>query len=502
MNSKRIFYLIIISFAIMGAVTGYFRHTKTAMPFFPKESRDIWSIEAKIEFNPQKSPILVSLNLPDSTLGYKIFSEQSVSAGYGFSTVQKDGTRRGEWSIREASGKQVLYYKIQMAKTNSKVDEESFVPQSSEDRVIWSELEEVIAKDLHNQAFLKSSNNETFTKELIKILTSYLEKSESSILFEKREYIDVLSKILSDAKIPFRTSLALELKDARRNQSLVPVLEVHDGKKWQIYDPKKSTLSEDKEYFLWSRGGKSLIDLTGGDGAHVSFSMVKQTLPALNLTKTQLEDSGFNFFSVHRLPIEEQSFFKILLLLPVGALVTVFMRLIIGLRTSGTFMPILLSMAFLQTSFVLGAVNFIILVAIGLLIRGYLSSLNLLLISRIATIIIIVIFLVGFMAIIGYEFGFNEGMSVAFFPIIILSWTIERMSILWEEDGPKEVFIQGFGSLLVAVIAYLVMKNSLIAHLCFNFPEINLIFLALIVLMGRYTGYRLLELRRFREFKI
>jgi hypothetical protein len=106
------------------------------------------------------------------------------------------------------------------------------------------------------------------------------------------------------------------------------------------------------------------------------------------------------------------------------------------------------------------------------------------------------------MAIIGYEFGFNEGMSVAFFPIIILSWTIERMSILWEEDGPKEVFIQGFGSLLVAVIAYLVMKNSLIAHLCFNFPEINLIFLALIVLMGRYTGYRLLELRRFREFKI
>ncbi|MFA6756307.1 MAG: UUP1 family membrane protein, partial [Sulfurospirillaceae bacterium] len=84
MNSKRIFYLIIISFAIMGAVTGYFRHTKTAMPFFPKESRDIWSIEAKIEFNPQKSPILVSLNLPDSTLGYKIFSEQSVSAGYGF----------------------------------------------------------------------------------------------------------------------------------------------------------------------------------------------------------------------------------------------------------------------------------------------------------------------------------------------------------------------------------------------------------------------------------
>ena len=89
-------------------------------------------------------------------------------------------------------------------------------------------------------------------------------------------------------------------------------------------------------------------------------------------------------------------------------------------------------------------------------------------------------------------------MTITFFPMIIIAWTIERMSILWEEDGPTEVMKQGGGSLLVAVLAYLLMQWSMLAHLTFNFPELNLVLLALILAMGQYTGYKLSELRRFR----
>jgi hypothetical protein len=35
-------------------------------------------------------------------------------------------------------------------------------------------------------------------------------------------------------------------------------------------------------------------------------------------------------------------------------------------------------------------------------------------------------------------------------------------------------------------------------HLVFTFPELLLIILAVVLLMGRYTGYRLLELGRFK----
>ena len=73
------------------------------------------------------------------------------------------------------------------------------------------------------------------------------------------------------------------------------------------------------------------------------------------------------------------------------------------------------------------------------------------------------------------------------------------MSILWEEEGAKEVLLQGGGSLFAAVLIYLAMTNPSIQHITFNFIGSQFIVLAAILLMGNYTGYRLLELKRFKS---
>jgi len=73
------------------------------------------------------------------------------------------------------------------------------------------------------------------------------------------------------------------------------------------------------------------------------------------------------------------------------------------------------------------------------------------------------------------------------------------MSIIWEEDGSKEVFLQGSGSLIVSIIAYFAMTNSVLSFITFNFPEVLLAVLGLIILLGRYSGYRLSELYRFKS---
>ena len=65
------------------------------------------------------------------------------------------------------------------------------------------------------------------------------------------------------------------------------------------------------------------------------------------------------------------------------------------------------------------------------------------------------------------------------------------MSILWEEEDGKEALTQGGGSLLVASVAYLLMNNRLVEHLTFSFPELLLAILAIILLLGNYTGYSL-----------
>jgi hypothetical protein len=112
-----------------------------------------------------------------------------------------------------------------------------------------------------------------------------------------------------------------------------------------------------------------------------------------------------------------------------------------------------------------------------------------------------VIGIISLFAIAAYQLGLSEGMKVTFFPMIILAWTIERMSLLWEEEGASEVLKQSGGSLLVAILAYLAMDNSFVRHITFNFLGVQLVLMAMVLLLGSYTGYRLLELRRFKPLR-
>ena len=50
-------------------------------------------------------------------------------------------------------------------------------------------------------------------------------------------------------------------------------------------------------------------------------------------------------------------------------------------------------------------------------------------------------------------------------------------------------------------MAYVVMGIGAVSHLIFVFPELLLLVIAASLLAGRYTGYRLLELRRFKALR-
>jgi len=92
----------------------------------------------------------------------------------------------------------------------------------------------------------------------------------------------------------------------------------------------------------------------------------------------------------------------------------------------------------------------------------------------------------------------ETGLSVALFPMVIIAMTIERMSVVWEERGAIDAMRAGGGSLVIATIAYIFMGLGWLEHLIFTFPELLLVVLALVLLAGRYTGYRLTELGRFK----
>jgi hypothetical protein len=160
-------------------------------------------------------------------------------------------------------------------------------------------------------------------------------------------------------------------------------------------------------------------------------------------------------------------------------------------------MPILIALSFLQTTLVVGLILFLTVVCVGLILRALLSHLNLLLVPRISAILVFVITIYLAISVIGFKMGSEVGLNVTFFPMIIISWSIERMCVLWEEEGGKDVLIQGSGSLFTASVIYVLMKNNFIGNLTYSFPELLLVLLAIILMIGTYSGYRLSELRRF-----
>jgi hypothetical protein len=104
-------------------------------------------------------------------------------------------------------------------------------------------------------------------------------------------------------------------------------------------------------------------------------------------------------------------------------------------------------------------------------------------------------------SVLGYRMGFSNSLRLTIFPVIILAWTVERMSLLWEEEGAVSALRQISGSVVVAAAAYGLMWLPVVQHVIFSFPELLLVVLGMVMLMGRYTGYRLMELRRFRQIE-
>ncbi len=494
MISRRPYYIVVALLYVIGAALVLYRHIEFDVPLWPGEYRSVWTVESKVEFEAKGEPVVASLAIPDTQEGFTRVDQNAASPGYGLSFVNKNGVTRAEWSISSATGHQELYYRTDMLSDPYAKALPVTIP--AVDQTLEKEPDASAITQILNAAKSHSADAFTLTREILKEFKN--QEQNAALLMQRRQPSHLLVEILNQANIPARVVRALNLEDGRRRQRLVDYVQVFNGDKYAIFNPETGEQGHPDNLLLWEYNSSSLIDVTGADNSMVTYSIIRKYVPVKKAVSLKFEHSDKLDFSVDMLPVEEQTLFKGLLLLPIGVMAVVFLRVICGLKTSGTFMPVLIAVAFLQTQLVTGLVGFLCIVGVGLVIRSWMSKLNLLLVARISAIIITVICIIGALTVLTYKLGINQGMKITFFPMIILSWTIERMSILWEEEGPKEVFKQGGGSLLVAILAYLAMSNTVVQHLTFNFLGLQLIVMATVLLMGNYTGYRLSELKRFK----
>ena len=489
-------------FAIVGLSIFGYKWQVLGFPVSEDLQTPVWTIESSIGFDSGPGSIKVNLHIPTLTPGFRMLNENSVSRGYGFSLNYGSGGREAQWAIRRADGRQRIYYRTSVYE-DSKSDQSDTTPPFPPPPAInepFRTAVEVIVADVKEQ----SADTASFTAELLRRMNDASPGPNVELLLSnantRAELVESITTILASARIPARMIHGFELQGRLRSAAPITWLEVHDGDRWRYFDPLTGEENLPERFLIWWRGNEPLISVEGGSNVEVGFAVQENHLDAVAIAETQVAQQGATMidFSLYSLPIQTQAVYSVLLMIPIGALVMVVLRNMVGIDAFGTFMPVLIALAFRETQLLWGVILFTLLVTLGLSIRFLLERLRLLLVPRLSAVLIIVVILMLMISLVSHRLGMETGLSVALFPMVIIAMTIERMSVVWEERGAADAMRAGFGSLIVAVAAYLFMGFSWLEHLLFTFPELLLVVLSLVVLAGRYTGYRLLELSRFK----
>lgn len=256
-------------------------------------------------------------------------------------------------------------------------------------------------------------------------------------------------------------------------------------------------------YLIFSFGDRPVVY-----GKHVTdldyAFLVEHTAPEAAGLPAAARPAGLYGFvrrlALDALPGPEQRLVEFLLLLPIAALLVCLFRNVIGVNSFGTFAPALVGLAFRDLASLPGIAVFLGIVLIGWGMRRVLDKFHLLQVPRTAVMLSLVVMLL-IAAIVAANFRDMEATKyIPLFPIVILTGMIERFWTLEVEDGTTSSFKTLLGTMLISMtIAVVLSSKTLVGHM-FRFPETLGIIMAIQLLIGRYTGYRLSELLRFRDF--
>ena len=497
-------YLLAFLIAIAGISAIVYKWKVLNFPLQPAAEVEVWSVQARIEYQPRRGANKVTLALPTDPPGFTILDERFIARNYSLLQDVRRGVREAQWTIRRASGKQVLYYRATVVRGEAGPDPFTDPPRLGE----APELEEpfaTAAQILLGQVREGSADIATFAQELVRRFSADNPSQEVALLSETigdpAARARFLSQLLAMRNIPSRVVFGFELGDTHRIEPLLPWLQVHNGVRWVTINPRTATEGWPEDLFLWSRGGEDIMSVEDTPGATLSFTVSRNLADAMAVAERRLEVQNADLvnYSLLSLPLQAQDVYRVLLLVPIGAFIMLLLRNLIGVKTYGTFMPVLIALAFRETQLLAGIVLFVVVISLGLLVRFYLERLRLLLVPRLTAVLILVVLLMAFVSVVSNRLGIEVGLSVALFPMVILAMTIERISVAWEERGPGPAIREAVGTLVVAALAYVVMSWDWLEHFVFVFPETLLVLFALTLVLGRYSGYRLSELFRFRN---
>ena len=495
--------IFLIISVILACIATYCKIAYWGFSLNPKEKTDVWTIDAHISFVPVRGEnIEVELSTPRLSDSYKILSEDVIAKGY--EVIKDEEHSRIKMTSAPKKKIQDLYYRIMIydnEESSGKIKE--FAPKKPRNINFASDQQADMAAEIWELAEESYKDEKSSSAKLILLFNEKpLNPQVDAFLPVKknqRVMADLIINMLAYKNIPAHIIRGVRLNERKKSSPADLMIEVYEKGKWMVYDIATAKTGFPENFIAFQRGNISLLDVSGGENSKVNFSVTKSPFSTLKMAgrRAKYESSRYFDFSIYNLPSLEQNTLKWLMIFPLGILLVVLLRNVVGIKTMGTFTPMLLAMSLIKTGFIPGLLCYTLIIGLGLAIRSATARLNLLLVPRISAVVIFVILIMQMLTVIGYNFDIKIAASAVFFPIIITAWIIERASITWGEEGVRNALKQIINTMAVGFITYIVLSNKYILHIMYAFNEWNLVILFIVMLLGTYTGYRLTELKRF-----
>ncbi len=471
-------------------------------PLTPGQQTTTWEFEIYLDFSTDNRPVRIEAFIPAGGAERSVSQEQFYNGAFGLGLTLSESGRKAVWTYRYPNDRKVLRYRARL------VGETASTPLPAALREKKPRRAPATENTLERQAFMvwssdlrrQTADDESLAARVIQQIFNARDVDEIEALLAPGpaplSRLMLARDVLTSQGISAQIANGVFLDDERRRAQMHSWLEYHVDGRDKRYFPDGTP---DEFFTLWYGAGE-FISAEGVSEFEPQVSIQPVNVAAFDVVRRASGGNGaLHWFSFDRLPITTQLVYKVLVTIPVGILILVFLRQFVGLETIGTFMPVLIGIAFRETALINGVILFTALVALGLAMRFYLERLRLLLVPRLAVVLVFIVICMAAIAQLMNDSEQRIGLSISLFPMVVLTMTIERMSITWEEHSGGEAIKQGLGSLLVAAVAYLAMTHPQVEYLMFNFPELLLVIMAACLLMGKYTGLRLSELIRFRQ---
>ena len=526
MSRARLAYIILL-LLMLGIPAGslYYKLYIVQLPLKSLIPDVSYRIETLLEVDGYGNDINVSTFIPKNDSRQSVFEEKNSAGIFNLEIEFRDLNRIARWNADSVNGHQYITYTYNVRARHVRydiapdlmileqypaefsvylgADEGIQVNDPLIDSVLYERLKLPRNKPLqvlpalqaihnHLQNDLENRNFSGFTDAV-----TALKLGEASCNGKSRAFVALARKL----NIPARLVGGLVMTSGSKRTSHQWV-EVFVAGHWIPFDTINNHFAElPANYLALYYGDEVLFKHSGNINFSYAFSTYKRLIPR-NEVSEALGDSLFNSVNIYAVFEKvgiSQNLLKILLMIPLGALVTVVFRNVIGFETFGTFLPALIAAAARETGLLWGLIGFLSIVLAASWVRRGLDWLQLLHSPKMAIMLTVVVIMMLAMTVTGVKYGLFDLAHISLFPIAILAITAERFALTEIEQGSQKVWRMTVMTMIVISAAYVVMDSLFLQSLIMALPEMLLVVIALNLWLGKWVGLRLMEFIRFRK---